>query len=170
MTAPERKLADFAPIMSTSSVPTSVPPETAGERFPRWLLYSLLTIVLWGLWGAISKIISDHISAYTNQVYFTFGLFPLMLLVLRSGKLAGGHNRRRGIWWAFITGILGGTGNIAFIKSLALGGEASIVVPTTALFPLVTVLLAAFTLHERMSSSQKLGLVLALAAIYMLST
>jgi transporter family protein len=139
------------------------------NQFPSWLLFSLLTIVLWGVWGATSKVVSNELNAYANQVLFTLGLMPLMLLILRSRRLSGGTDRRRGIFYAFLTGILGGTGNIAFFKSFTAGGQASVVVPLTAMSPLVTVLMALLLLRERLSRSQKVGLVLALAAIYLLS-
>jgi transporter family protein len=83
--------------------------------------------------------------------------------------MSGGRNRKRGIFFAFLTGILGGTGNIVFFKSLSMGGRASVVVPMSGLAPLVTVVVAFFVLHERMSAYQKIGLGLALAAIYLLS-
>lgn len=137
---------------------------------PRWLAFSLLTILVWGAWGAVSKLASDGVDANTNQVFFTFGLLPLILIVWRSPRnAAGGAGRRVGIAWAFLTGILGGTGNIAFFHALVLGGKASIVSPVTALFPIVTVALAVLFLHERIGTAQKIGLVLALAAIYLLS-
>ena len=136
---------------------------------PRWLAFSLLTIVCWGAWGAVSKVASDGVDANTNQIFFTLGLLPLIALVMRSPRLRGGHQRSAGMAWAFVTGILGGTGNIAFFYALVVGGKASIVVPVTALFPLVTVTLAVSFLRERLSGSQKLGLLLALVAIYLLS-
>jgi transporter family protein len=136
---------------------------------PAWLRYSLLTIFVWGAWGVVSKVVSDHIDANTNQVFFSLGLLPLVLVVVRSPRTRGDNRRRSGIAWAFLTGILGGTGNIAFFRALAVGGQASIVVPATALYPLVTVILASWFLHERMRTIQQLGLVLALAAIYLLS-
>jgi len=137
---------------------------------PRWLAFSLLTILVWGAWGAVSKVASDGVDADTNQVFFSFGLLPLVLLVWRSPRIAArGEGKRIGIGWAFLTGILGGTGNIAFFHASSLGGKASIVSPVTALFPLVTVLLAVTLLHERLSNAQKAGFVLALIAIYLLS-
>jgi transporter family protein len=84
-------------------------------------------------------------------------------------KAEGLVQRRAGIGWAFLTGILGGTGNIAFFRALVSGGQASIVVPVTALFPLVTVILALTFLRERLGRAQIAGLVLALVAIYLLS-
>jgi transporter family protein len=137
---------------------------------PRWLAFSLLTILVWGAWGAVSKVASEGVDADTNQVFFTLGLLPLIVLVWRSSrKRPEGAGRRVGIGWAFVTGILGGTGNIAFFRALVMGGKASIVSPVTALFPLVTVILAVTLLHERVGTAQKAGLALALVAIYLLS-
>ena len=137
---------------------------------PRWLAFSLLTILVWGAWGAASKVASEGVDANTNQVFFTFGLLPLIALVWRSSRNRGGSaGRRVGIGWAFVTGILGGSGNIAFFRALVMGGKASIVSPVTALFPLVTVILAVTLLHERVGTAQKAGLALALVAIYLLS-
>jgi len=138
-------------------------------RLPRWLLYSLLTIVFWGTWGAVSKAVTEDVDAYLSQVLFTLGLFPLMLIMLGSRRARPGEQRKKGIFYAFVTGILGGTGNIAFFKSLSLGGKASVVVPMTAMSPLVTVIVAFVFLRERLSQAQAVGLALALVAIYLLS-
>ena len=155
-----------------------IPPPPASERssaatlagLPRWLAFSLLTIISWGAWGAVSKVASDGVDANTNQIFFTLGLVPLIVYVARSPRLKGGVERRAGIGWAFLTGILGGTGNIAFFRALGVGGQASVVVPATALFPVVTVILALTFLRERLGRAQQAGLVLALVAIYLLST
>lgn len=156
-------------------LPETVSDEIASSNLPRiigmprWLAFSLLTILVWGVWGAVSKVSSDAIDANTNQVFFTFGLLPLIAIAWRSSRARSNREGHRiGIAWAFLTGILGGTGNIAFFHALSLG-KASIVAPLTALFPLVTVILAVTLLHERIGTAQKIGLVLALAAIYLLS-
>jgi transporter family protein len=137
---------------------------------PAWLAYSLLTIVLWGAWGAVSKVASSGVDANTNQIYFTLGLLPLMLCVLPAVRRGNtGPQRRAGIIWAFVTGLLGGAGNIAFFRALGSGGKVSVVAPATALFPLVTVILAVTCLRERLSRQQIAGFVLALVAIYLLT-
>jgi bacterial/archaeal transporter family protein len=142
------------------------------KRIPKWLLWSLLTIVLWGTWGLVSKIASTGVDAYMNQLLYTAGLAPLMVFVAitvhrEQGKESA--NRNSGVFWAFFTGILGGVGNIAFFQALVHGGKASVVAPVTALFPMVTVLLALMFLKEKLGRTQWLGLALAFAAIYMLS-
>ncbi len=155
--------------MTASAMESERSPAPTLAGMPRWLVYSLFTIVCWGAWGAVSKVASDGVDANTNQVFFTVGLLPLIIFAWRSQRAPGGPKRRAGIAWAFLTGILGGTGNMAFFHALGMGGKASVVVPATALYPLVTVVLAVAFLHERLGTAQKLGLVLALVAIYLLS-
>lgn len=147
---------------------SKVPP-----RVPSWLVWSLATIALWGVWGLVSKLASEGVDAYTNQLLYTVGLLPLVLIVWRSSRLAadarGTAKFRWGVFWAFLTGLLGGAGNIAFFKAFIAGGKVSIVTPVTALFPVVTVLLAVTFLRERLGKAQMMGLVLAFVAIYLLS-
>lgn len=136
---------------------------------PAWLAYSLLTIILWGAWGAVSKVASGTVDATTNQIYFTAGLLPIVVALLRSPRLKEGKQFAAGSTWAFVTGLLGGLGNIAFFYALYKGGKVSVVAPVTALFPIVTVLLAMVFLRERLNRLQKVGFALALGAIYLLS-
>jgi transporter family protein len=147
--------------------------ETQFQRRPRWLLWSLATIVLWGAWGLVSKVASNGVDVYANQLLYTVGLAPLMIFVAWTvHKRSPGEKtegRRKGIFWAFLTGILGGLGNLAFFQALVKGGEASIVSPVTALFPMVTVILAVLFLKERLGRMQWAGLALAFVAIYLLS-
>lgn len=142
-------------------------------RMPPWLLWSLGTILLWGTWGLVSKVASSAMDAYVNQLLYTAGLAPLMIFVAwfvhKSSSKEEPLARRAGVFWAFLTGILGGAGNIAFFQALVTGGKASVVAPVTALFPMVTVLLALVFLRERFGRTQWAGLALAFVAIYLLS-
>lgn len=156
------------PVETTSEGSNLVHP----RRVPKWLMWSLLTIVLWGTWGLVSKIASTGVDAYMNQLLYTVGLAPLMVFVAITVHRERGEKsakRNVGTFWAFLTGILGGVGNIAFFQALVHGGKASVVAPVTALFPMVTVLLALMFLKEKLGRTQWIGLALAFAAIYMLS-
>jgi transporter family protein len=142
------------------------------KKLPLWLLWSLATIVLWGTWGLVSKIASAGVDAYVNQLLYTAGLAPLLIFVawtVHKHSQDKGKGRRAGVFWAFLTGILGGVGNLAFFQALVKGGNASVVAPVTALFPMVTVLLALLFLKERLGRVQWVGLALAFVAIYLLS-
>jgi transporter family protein len=145
----------------------------SAARMPAWLLWSVVTILLWGAWGLVSKIASDGVDAYVNQLLYTAGLAPLMVFVAwtvwKRSPREEPAARRKGVFWAFLTGILGGLGNLAFFQALVKGGKASVVAPVTALFPMVTVLLAMLFLKERLGKVQWVGLALAFVAIYLLS-
>jgi transporter family protein len=135
---------------------------------PAWLVYTLLTALLWGVWGYEAKLLVDRASPYAGQILFTFGLVVPLAVVLWSRRRFSGERRGRGFFYAFLTGLLGGGGNVAFYMALG-GGSASTVVPLTSLSPLVTVLVGVVFLKERLGGRQYAGLVLALAAIYLLS-
>ena len=135
-----------------------------------WMLLSLLTVALWGGWGLESKIIVDRISPWANQVLFSIGLAPLVLWMAFSRNLRRvSGTRSKGLIYGLLTGLLGGTGNIAMYLALARGGKASIVIPFVGLAPLVTVVLALALLGESLNRVQIAGVVLALVSIYLLS-
>lgn len=135
-----------------------------------WMWLSLLTVLLWGIWGLESKIIVDRISPWMNQVLFAFGLLPPIVWMLFSKNLRRKRgSAARGVNYALLTGILGATGNLAFFVALARGGQASVVTPIVGLAPLITVVLALVLLRESINRAQVFGLVLALISIYLLS-
>jgi bacterial/archaeal transporter family protein len=135
-----------------------------------WMLLSILTVLLWGAWGLESKIIVDRISPWMNQVLFSIGLIPLILVMLFSKNLRRpGDSTKRGAYYGVTTGILGGTGNIALYLALGTGGKASVVVPFVGLAPLITIILALVLLKESINRTQMVGLAMALVSILLLS-
>jgi transporter family protein len=135
-----------------------------------WMLLSIGTVLLWGAWGLESKIIVDRISPWMNQVLFSIGLVPLVFVTLFSKNLRRREgSRKRGASYALVTGVLGGTGNIALYLALGAGGPASVVVPIVGLAPLITIILALLILKESINRMQVAGLGLALVSIYLLS-
>jgi transporter family protein len=130
---------------------------------PRWLLYTLVTMLLWGGWGLLSKPLSMSLTAWQVQCLSTIGLLPVLpFLVL--GCRAGGI-RGRGLWLGLAAGIIGSGGNIAYYQALAAGGKAAEVMPLTSLYPLVTIGLGFLVLREKVNRVQILGILLSLAAI-----
>jgi transporter family protein len=133
---------------------------------PRWLIYTVLTMLLWGGWGVVSKPLSSELSAWQVQSLSTLGILPVLIILARSSNLRHGSNSRRGFGLALGAGIITSVGNVACYQALALGGKAAAVIPLTALYPLVTIILALLFLGERLSLSQTVGIGLALAALY----
>ena len=134
-----------------------------------WLRYSLLSMLAYGVWGAVSSLGSQSVSPLTLQIVSTVGLFPVAVVLMFSKNIHHAANLQRGILLAMATGLIGGTGNLTLYQALRIGGEASVVFPLTGMYPLVTLVLARLLLKERLNRVQALGIALALVAIYLFS-
>lgn len=135
---------------------------------PTWLLWSLLTIVAWGIWGVLGKALAD-LPAAQSQAFSTVGILPIMAaLAVVPGRREGARSAR-GRAYSFAAGMLVGLGNMAYYQALAVGAKAATAVALTALYPVVTVVLALFLLRERPMPVQWLGVAGALAAVYLLN-
>jgi drug/metabolite transporter (DMT)-like permease len=146
------------------------PPAPRILGLPKWLAYSLLAGLCWGLWGVLSKLLdAAKLSTYQIQILFTVGLvLPAALAGLSRGVRAGA-DKPRGFAWGVAAGFLGGLGNLAFYEALGRGGKAAVVVPLTSLYPLVTLAVAWPLLGERINRIQAAGVLLSLAAVVLLS-
>jgi transporter family protein len=131
---------------------------------PRWLIWTLLALLCWGIWALLSKMIGDALSPSLNQALSTLGTLPVIIALVFSKKTRGGN--KIGSAYAFASGLISGIGNIAYYAVLNSGAKAATVVPLTALYPLVTVLLAVAFLKEKLNRIQIAGIILALVAIY----
>ena len=137
------------------------------NQFPRWLFYALLCILSWGVWGGLAKLGADEMTPMQMQVLFTIGMLPVVLaalIQLRWKVEADGLGATYGI----MNGVFTGLGLLAYYAAMA-KGKASIVGPVTALFPLLTVVLALVLLKERMNKVQAAGMFVALVSIFILS-
>jgi drug/metabolite transporter (DMT)-like permease len=132
---------------------------------PRWLLYSILTVVFWGVWGFLPRKLGA-MSAEQSQVISTLGLLPIMVVLGARRSFLSGTRLKRGCLLALAAGLVGSVGNIAFYRLMNAGQSAATVVPFTSLYPMVTVTLAVVLLKEKLNAVQIFGVVLALVSIY----
>ena len=110
-----------------------------GKRHSAWLVYALLCVVWWGVWGFLSKLGSDQASPQQLQILFTAGIIPPSILALAQLGFKV-ETDRRGAIYGILNGIFSGLGMLAYYAALS-RGQASIVGPFTALFPLLTLTL-----------------------------
>ena len=132
-----------------------------------WYWFSLATMICWGSWGFFGKLASAQInSRLLVFISITTSFLLLWLLFLVTGFKV--EKKGWGIGYAVLAGIAGSIGSIFFYLALR-RGKASVVVPLTALYPLVTVALSALFLKEGISGTQIVGVILALVASLLLS-
>ena len=144
-------------------------PNSTKPLLPPWLLYAIIAATCWGIWGVLSKGPSRELSGWMTQMLFTFALLPSVIVACLSKNVRTGTDKPRGLFWGFLSGLIAAAGNIFFYMALEAGAETAIAVPLTNVYPLVTIFIAWVWFKERLNLVQMLGLVLALAAIILLS-
>jgi bacterial/archaeal transporter family protein len=132
-----------------------------------WLGFSLLALGLWGVWGFLGKVASQHLPA--QQVYLlAISGHLLVASYLLIGGLGPASWQPWGVAAALGTGLAMAVGLLCFFEALA-RGPATVVVPLTALYPAITVALSRVFLQEPLTLRHLAGLALALAAAWLLS-
>ncbi|MGD1216770.1 MAG: DMT family transporter [Terriglobales bacterium] len=134
----------------------------------RWFWYSILSMLCFAAWALLSKLGSREIRPETMQFLFTVGALPvgIALLMARRCKL---EKSVKGIPYAVLSGILAGVGGLALFAAYHTNGSTSLITVVTALYPMITVVLAVLILRERLTATQALGLAFAGAAIVLFS-
>jgi bacterial/archaeal transporter family protein len=132
-----------------------------------WLGFSLMAVGLWGLWGFLSKVAAVQLPTGAAYLFSIAGHLLVVGYLATTGGLAIPW-QPAGLAAALGAGICMAFGLLYFFKALA-GGAAGVVVPLTALYPLVTVLLSWTILHEAFTLRHLAGVGLALAAVWLLS-
>ena len=134
---------------------------------PAWLPYALLVLAGWGIWGLVQKPLTDETDVY-SVAFVQFGVtlsWGLGMALARRQRL---DPRTPGLKFATGAGLCAYSGSLAFLLAID-RASASLVVPMTAMYPVVTIILGVVFLNERLTISHKVGVVLSLAAIFFLS-
>jgi len=132
-----------------------------------WFLYAIAAGMLWGIWGVVAKLISEEVNPFMNHLLFTVGMLCTLPFVI--GKCKRATFQRKGLLWGCIAGFFAIAGNIAVFYAFSNGGQASIVIPVTNLYPLVTIVIAVIAFKEKLNLVNVAGILLSLPAILLLS-
>jgi len=131
-----------------------------------WLQLSLTTLVLWGLWGFFAKMLLGSLN--WKSLFFFSTVASIFFAVIFWTVAKPSLNLNTETCSAMLIGLVGIAASMTFYYALETG-KVSIVVPLTAMYPLVTVVLAAAILREKLSLTQGVGVVLAIVAVLLIS-
>jgi transporter family protein len=93
------------------------------------------------------------------------------MLVAAIALLSGGYRlelTRQGVFLALLTGIFGILGAWTYLQAVSTG-KVSLVVSFTALYPILSILLAVLLLGESLSLRQGLGILFALLSMLLIA-
>ncbi|MDG0995340.1 MAG: DMT family transporter [Akkermansiaceae bacterium] len=130
-----------------------------------------LCIVLWGVWGLSSKLSNVHnapvfVTLATNVLYALFSIPLLWKLKEDSTPINWSFSA---ISWIVLTGVVGVSSKLIFNQALS-KEPASIVIPATSIFPIVTVVLAVLFLKEKITMVQGAGMLLCVAGVWLVTS
>jgi drug/metabolite transporter (DMT)-like permease len=133
-----------------------------------WLVYSLITAVFWGVWGAFIEIPEKAgFPATLGYSVWAMTMIPggIFALKMLRGKI---DKSPRAIFLGISAGILGCAGQLILFEALRTG-PAYLIFPFISLAPVITILLSYLLLNERATSRAWIGIVIAIIAIFLLS-
>jgi len=129
-----------------------------------WVFHALITVVLWGVWGALAGLSSQH-GFPDTLVYCVWSLTmipPALFVLARNGwKL---DTSPRAVAYGLTVGLLGAGGQMLLFKALTIG-PAYFIFPIISLSPAITIAMSFVMLRERTGKLGALGIVLALVAL-----
>ena len=132
-----------------------------------WFVYAVTAGLCWGIWGVVAKLISEDVNPFMNHLLFTAGMLFTLPFVTTKCKKSG--FKLKGLVWGCIAGCFAIAGNVAVFYAFSNGGQASIVITVTNLYPLVTIVIAVLAFKERLNIVNVAGVLLSVPAILLLS-
>jgi bacterial/archaeal transporter family protein len=132
-----------------------------------WMLPTLGAMICWGFWGFIPKLTTRYLSPQSAIIYEVVGAMCLAAIALVSFKFQPDVHPT-GIFLAIMTGMLGFLGAFCFLSAVSTG-PVTLVATLSALYPVISIVLAVAFLHESISLRQGIGIVLALVAMILVA-
>lgn len=137
------------------------------EGGARWAWPALGAMLLWGVWGFLPKIAVQALPPPSVVFYESVGslcvALPVMLFL--RGRL---ERSPQGIALMACTSIVSTVAILCYFLALRTGPVGTIVT-LTAMYPVVSLLLARVLLKESINRRQGFAIILAMAALYLLS-
>jgi transporter family protein len=133
-----------------------------------WLIFTILALVCFGLVGLLQKLSTDLVSAESALVWLIVGFLLLEPFVYGGRSMF--QFSARNMTFIFLAGVLNSLGSWAILAAMKSGGKASVVVPLTAVYPMVVCVVAPIVLHEHITLMQAVGIACGLGAIFLLAS
>ena len=129
-----------------------------------WLVYALVTTLLWGVWGALAGLPGEHgVPETLNYVVWALTMIPPAVFVLRRGGEALKRDRRS-VMLGLAIGLLGAGGQLILFYAVRVG-PPYLIFPIISLSPALTIALSIALLGERTGKMGALGIALALLSL-----
>ena len=137
-------------------------------HLPPWFFFAAVVLFCWGIVGLLQKLSTNRVSAESALIWLVVG-FLLLTPVFYPGRSVFQYSGRS-LLFILACSALNALGSLALFAAMKNGGRASIVVPLTALYPLIVVMVGPLVLKQSITLLQAGGVICAIAAVVLLST
>lgn len=120
-------------------------------------------MIMWGLWGFLPMLASQHMGYKDATVWEWIGMLAVALpcLIMVRGRPSTGDGGA--CWYAMATGLCGLAGALLYYKAMAASGDYSAnVIMVSALYPVISIALAFAILGQTINAGQAVGIILCL--------
>lgn len=141
---------------------------SAGNTRP--LIFSLLTILMWGLWGFFGKLALEKRMPPTT-VFLAETVISALIAIFLLFAIVQRQDGQSLFSTINVYGILSGVAlavGLLFYYFALEDAKVTVIVPLTATYPVVAVLLAFVLLRERPRPLQWIGVILVVAGVALL--
>ena len=132
-----------------------------------WKLPAFGVFLAWGLWSFVPKLTVRYIDPRSAAVYEAIGALVVAIALLLAMQFRI-QAHPTGIALAGLTGVLGLLGALSFLYAVD-RGPVGLITMLSALYPVVTVVLAVIFLGESITPRQGVGMALALVSIVLIA-
>lgn len=136
--------------------------------FKTWLLYALLSLILFGLFSASQKVTTNYISAEWSYISFVASAVIVSVCFILFNRV-NFEVVSKIFWTGSLTGLLDGLGVLAIYSAYRANGKASRVSPVaSATQQIFTLILALTFLKEKLTLIEFIGIAMAIAGLWFL--
>ena len=129
-----------------------------------WLVYALVTLGFWGVWGAFTGLPANH--GFPETLIYCVWAATMIPPALYALSRVGWRLQydTRSLIYGLLTGLLGAGGQMLLFHAVRTG-PAYLIFPVISLSPLITIVMSLVVLRERTGKLGALGIVLALCSL-----
>jgi len=133
-----------------------------------WLLPALAALFIWGFWAFLPKLALQSLDPHSVIFYESFGNMLVALPIMFHLKFKFQKDRKA-------VSMLAGSAVLTVLAILAYfyalkTGPVAVIVTLTALYPVISVILARIVLKEKLNKIQIAAVLMAVAAMLLLAT
>ncbi|KVX00599.1 DMT family transporter [Shewanella frigidimarina] len=129
-----------------------------------WLLYAIAVTLMWGLWGALTAMLSN--GDIPSTIIYAIWAFTMIIPCIVALKLVNWklETDKRSIILGCTIGFLGSGGQMLLFYAVDTG-PAYLIFPIVSLSPLITIVLSFLLLKERTGKLGTAGIIIALITL-----